>query len=439
MATLSYFTDKLSAETRVLIYGFVFGSVTHVKRLTQDEHAAGAKQDERVILFDPPAQPEDVLAATSIFGTNKKISEEAIETFYHTKTLRMTFTQLSHDAEQHADYLNLVRKLDSTDCFNHFIFRPRSVIYSALETALQLPSIKRVTVLTEYLAYNPNHPSYRTGHDRSCFASVRDLVEALELGQLLCVDIGRYEIKDAEFEGLLFENSKLLKMWPNVKSMPDGFDGYLATCGTMDDWQLLAASSNIMAYASQTSFRVWVSLYESLLEWQDKGRPKVPYPLRDTEYYDRRAIAQYIKSRDPDATITPQGQHGRSVPLHKLGPQHDSDTLEWATELLAMNIEVFVFTAGTGTGCGNSIYMEIAKPYWPELEGGQGIGAQLASSRDERRDGACSSQMELASLERAVEKGICNAAEVQSRMEEFLHRAGGRRQAMVERYGGDIP
>ena len=97
--TVSYFTDKLSAETRVLIYGYVFGPSAHVKRLEQEELPADAKKDERVIFFHQPTKAEEVLAPTSIFSTNKLVSAEAMETFYNTEHLRMTFIQVVNDAK----------------------------------------------------------------------------------------------------------------------------------------------------------------------------------------------------------------------------------------------------------------------------------------------------------------------------------------------------
>jgi len=54
------------------------------------------------------------------------------------------------------------------------------------------------------------------------------------------------------------------------------------------------------------------------------------------------------------------------LPLHKLRPGHDSASLEWATELLAVNIESFRYQDG--------IDMPLAKACWPELEEGRSIG-----------------------------------------------------------------
>jgi len=70
MATISYFVDKLSAEIRTNIYGFLFGESAYVKRPTPNDAEARS--------------------ATAILATCRKIHEEALETLYNTKTVRLT-------------------------------------------------------------------------------------------------------------------------------------------------------------------------------------------------------------------------------------------------------------------------------------------------------------------------------------------------------------
>ncbi|KAK4544697.1 hypothetical protein LTR36_003946 [Oleoguttula mirabilis] len=365
MTTFSYFTE-LSAETRVLIYGFVFGTCSHVKRIAQDELPAHAKKDERLVLFEEPMMVDPVLVATSVLATNKLISGEAMETFYNTKNVRLTFTQVHDDVKLHTDYLDLVRNIEIIECFNHFLFQPRQVLRDALTQALQLPKIRSVTILTEYLAYNPNHPGYGDLNDHDLHSlSVSQFAKAAQLGTVRCTDIGRYEINGGVFSRVCFANSKLLRMWPDVKATPKGYDGYNASEEIQNLWGLSGYTANLVAFASQASFRVWVGLYE---QWLCCTGKHAPGQLTDIEWIERTSVDRYLKQRHPDATIVPRGSDGETVPLHMLGPQHDTDTLAWATEFLALNIETFGYMKN-----GMPPEMADAKAYWPELESGEGI------------------------------------------------------------------
>lgn len=204
-------------------------------------------------------------------------------------------------------------------------------------------------------------------------------MNSTSLGNLVWIDVRRYVVKGGKLDGLLFENSEMLKMWPNVKSTPDGYDGYYAALDIRRGWRLGGYPSSFFAYASQTSLRVWVGLCEQLAERAGKGIPPPPLgQIVNCEHMDRLSVIDYLKKRSDVRLVPPAPAHGDRVPLHKLGPQHDAETLEWASEFLAMNIETFGFM--TEVEADWDVMTVDAKAFWPEIEDGTGIGETQAGA-----------------------------------------------------------
>jgi len=95
MTSFSYLSNKPSTETRVHIYEYAFGPATHAKRLSEPISGGNPQEqkDERLVLF----KPADVVIKrfeTSFFCTNKTISSEAMDTFFNSKIVRLSFEQL---------------------------------------------------------------------------------------------------------------------------------------------------------------------------------------------------------------------------------------------------------------------------------------------------------------------------------------------------------
>ncbi|KAK4542522.1 hypothetical protein LTR36_006775 [Oleoguttula mirabilis] len=329
MASFSYFLDKLSPETRVLIYGFVFGECKYVTRRPATVMEENTQRlDDRIRYFGlpTPKRTGDVAINSDIFAVDKQVSVEALETFYNARTVRVRFERLY--AEKDSDYLNFVRRLEFADCLA--TVRDED-IHLALRTASRLPGIKLVTILSDSLADSPVLPPSIT---------VRAFVDSHRLGELTCADIGQYRLSTA-YGDITIVNSKLSGMWPDVASTPANYDAKAKAVQLLEEWQ----------HPDNPEFSAWCDLF---------------------------AWAHSIKATDSVDTV-PLGRDGRLVPIHKLGPKHDAVTLEWATELLAMNIETYVATDPS-----RLLGPEIdAKVCWPELENGECAGAEAGRQNAE--------------------------------------------------------
>lgn len=379
MATFSYFGDKLSPETRVLIYSFVFGTSEHVKRTGSPNLPWDAfiVKDTRLRFYDLPT-PKDTSAAaidTSILAVSKDISAEALETLYNRKTVRLTFEQLLGDKGN--DYLNFVRKLEIIDCVSvSKTYGGPAVIRSALQLASSLPRIRSVTILSDSLARLPGPNVHMT---------VRSFAESVDLGEVTCVDIGKYRLS-GEYSKIMVANSKVLKLWPSVAGMPAEYDALAEARQVLVQWGLSTSLPKWMAWASQTSLRLWVGLFEQMLVEAAKPFDRHSVDIDSPEVGRRRDLGVWYQSIKftTDVDRTPWGADGDRVPMHELGPRHDSSTLEWASELLAMNIETFVTPQemfSTPGSCGDT------QACWPELEDGESIGAaRAAESRAEHQE-----------------------------------------------------
>ncbi|KAK5123725.1 hypothetical protein LTR85_002361 [Meristemomyces frigidus] len=102
MTSFSYFVDKLSPETRVLIYGFVFGDCKHVRHraLADAEDIDTQPEVERVVYYELPTPKCTGRAIHSnIFAVSKQVSAESLETFYNAKTVRLRFEDLADGRE----------------------------------------------------------------------------------------------------------------------------------------------------------------------------------------------------------------------------------------------------------------------------------------------------------------------------------------------------
>ncbi|KAK5123724.1 hypothetical protein LTR85_002360 [Meristemomyces frigidus] len=252
----------------------------------------------------------------------------------------------------------------------------RELVHSALQTASELPKVRSVTILSDCLAYSPKLKGAVT---------VREFMEAYGLGELTCVEVGRYRLS-TDYGDVTVANSKILKMWPNVASTPLEYDAKAEARRVIDEWLqpriFKVVCRTDMAWAAHTSLRLWVGLFEEALAakysvWDEDG------DVDDIELEYRHDVIAWLGALKIHEAIgwTPPGVDGRHVAMHTLGPQHDAVTLEWATELLAMNIETY-FTSDPSRLFGPDVD---AKACWAELEDGESVGAVIHARHVEWR------------------------------------------------------
>ncbi|PIA94330.1 hypothetical protein CB0940_07967 [Cercospora beticola] len=355
------FLDKLSAEIRVQIYGHVFGEATHV-RLAPDHNLTN---DTNGDAESSKASHKSFPVETSIMAANKQIHEEAIETFYNKKTICLTFAQL-HTALEALDsgashHLDMARRIEIVGCKSA---RVASVHYCLFRLHL-LPHLKSLVILTEYLT-TMGHP------DLHC--SAQQWIADMGLSGLVCIDIGKFEFKDdSKLAKVQLLNSKLVRMWPAVKSTPEDYDPVKEVARLRDEWAMSGFVSNLYSWASHTSLRLWVAMHEALVVYaadKEADDTTVTQDLEDDHFIDwMRSTVQ----RGPSFTHFVNRPRG-GISMHALGPQHDPARLEAATEFLAMNITSYKLHA-EDLEEGFPFRITYASPSWPEL-GGVDVGAE---------------------------------------------------------------
>ncbi|PPJ51976.1 hypothetical protein CBER1_10699 [Cercospora berteroae] len=363
------FLDKLSAEIRVQIYGHVFREADHV----QTGASYRCKHYNHREEGDEPTEAfvEQSFIESPIMATNKQIHGEAVDTFYNEKIIRLTFTQLdvalgalasgNSRSLDKTRYMEMARHIEIVQCKS----ARRDSVQRCLARLHLLPRLKSFTVLTEFLTtVGPPSEHY----------TAQQWAADMGLSGLVCVDIGKFDFKDdSKLAKVQLLNSKLVRMWPAVKSTPEDYDPVKEVARLRKEWAMSASVSNLYSWASHTSLRLWVAMHEALVVYaadKEAGDDTANQDLGDDHFIDwMRSTVQ----RGPSFTHFVNRPRG-GISTHVLGPQHDPARLEAATELLAMNITSYRLHA-EDLEEGFPFRITYASPSWPEL-GGVDIGAE---------------------------------------------------------------
>ncbi|KAK3665991.1 hypothetical protein LTR22_002993 [Elasticomyces elasticus] len=366
MASTSYLVDKLSTEIRLYIYGCVLGCSDYAKR-------SGDSDD-----------PSEVIS-TALAATCRRIHDEVLELFYDTKTMRLTVTELD-TALSTDSFTSFARCVQLIDCVRTpSPAKLRNVLYKTL----LLPRIKVVTIAADCLAYGenlvkkeitdedwwdrrddePDMPDYQDVTPGSQM-SVRRFMRKIGLGEVVCIDMGRYRLSGA-FEKVQILHTKLLRMWPEVAATPEGYDAFAVAKGLIEEWDIHDARhcSAVLAWVAHTSLQLFVGLleasaYETLqgeeLSFDD---PDYKYKKYRPEVFmeSMKIVPGYLDFRPKDLL---------SVPVHKLSAHQDPALLEFWTEQISLNIATCRDPVETSE---EPLYVD-ARPHWCELEGGEPIG-----------------------------------------------------------------
>lgn len=245
-----YFTDKLSAELRVAIYTFLSSDSAYAKR----SHERSNKQ-----------------SVTAILATNRKLYTEAVDTFYKTEILRLSVEQL-RDCLKCQDFRTQARHVQIVE-LRRDVAHAR--LHASLSDLLSLPQIKKVEMLSDSLAAPTAGSTSELAYHYP--ATVREVVSRWRLGQVTCVDIGRYQL-NGDFASVEIIHSGIMRLWPHVASTPEAYDALQETKRIRDEWQLGGSATNVAGWIGRTSLRLWVGLLQ--VYW-DRFQGKVSLSAED--------------------------------------------------------------------------------------------------------------------------------------------------------------
>lgn len=146
MASVSFFTDKLSAETRIQIYKYIFGPGEVARRKEVTPKAGELSRSKSI---NPAAPKKEGTIATAIFAVNKATSAEALETFYNTKVILLTPVEL-YEALKIGSFRDLIRSVEIAQAFNN---GSSLQLIKALHDLQTLPRIRSISILSEYFHF----------------------------------------------------------------------------------------------------------------------------------------------------------------------------------------------------------------------------------------------------------------------------------------------
>lgn len=179
-----------------------------------------------------------------------------------------------------------------------------------------------------------------------------------KLGKATCVKIGRFQLK-GKFKNIEIVNRKLLKMWPGVVNAPKDFDAYLEVLVLQVENNIPPAMWNATVWASQTSLRRWVGLYDEVFNTTDHAAQN--WDEQKTEIL--KEFSDSVRGWMPKSYLDVR-QENQS--LRSLKPGDNEALLAWATELLSINIAAYYADTGLDDDGG----VELRAAHWVETDGG---------------------------------------------------------------------
>ena len=328
--------DQFPAEVREMVYDEVFGPTKVITPMGGFRTALAG---------DQLLQPEVYIKApvhTSILATSKEICKEASYTLYRDRIVRSDITQL-RTLLRRATFGQLVRSIEIDDHFRAFQNRPYAhALFAELRI---LPRLRSTTILSDKFAF--------TQHNGRAYITVREFATMMHLGEAVCVDIGRFQLR-GRFSHVQIVHRKLVKMWPNVVSTPENYDVYADILGlpSFDD-ECTFDLFNVAAWATHTSLRRWVGLYDEFLRIDvhlDSYLAGMNHAQRSL--FERFVLSmRWLRHIYPGSSVPSYSDYVyqsrmRRRPMKTLRPSDGPETLAWATDLLSVNITAFFPLSG---------------------------------------------------------------------------------------------
>lgn len=370
LSTSSPLTEKLSAEMRIMIYQHLFGAGKYAKLIetqcNSNETDGEEEEEGQKSSGGAESHAADMKLCTSIFAVNKQLHDEALEAFYNNKTIRVTFQQLQRLADT-PDAAYFIRDIEITHCLDAI---PKE-IHLSLKAALRLPRLRSITILSDCIS---------EGIHSSANMTVRGYVTLVNLGEVVCTDIGRYKLQ-GRFAPVQFAHRKILKMWPNVASTPDDFDVIAEIKEVSRHWEIVSDPAvNLESWASHRYLRIWVALWQHALKFGAKG---IALPPLETTNSPRTiiSITNWVEGSlmHPEEALEVFAKYKHpTIAIHQLGPEHHSRLLEYVTEELSMNIGAYY----RAELINHDFVARLEKPKWAEL--GEGSWGEEEVQRQDK-------------------------------------------------------
>ncbi|EGP88823.1 unnamed protein product [Zymoseptoria tritici ST99CH_3D7] len=318
-----YFLDRLSPEIRCSIYEYVFGPTKHVQRLPERREGL---DDVGPPIYDRywNRQGENSLISTGILAVSEFVHAEALDTLYKSKVIRTTFDGFNSlmYLEGHGD---LVRNVEIKDCDRSTNWRgDRDVLIEAVQDAQFLPQLKTFTIMTEYL-----RPHWEA------VATPRLFARAVGLGEVVCTGIGRYRVA-GRYNKVTFANTQICQLWRKVVDTPEDYDAYAEVKSIIAEWNIDGDEEEIIAWASHSSFRLWIALIQRCLNRRFRFAAGLPFQGSEEQ---GKLLSTF--QRCSEAAIDHEVMDRLTEPLCHLEEQNNPLHMEGFTEWLVRGMGYF--------------------------------------------------------------------------------------------------
>lgn len=312
---------------------------------------------------DQLLQPEVYVKApvhTSILATNKRIHSEALDTLYRERVVRGSITEFK-TLLHNAGFRDHVRRIEIYDYFQ--AFRNHRFAHMLLAWIQTLPQIRSTTILSDRFAF--------TQHNRRSYITVCEFAAMMQLGEAVCVNIGRFELR-GRFSHIRIVHRKLVKMWPDVASTPEDYDVYADVLGLTNlHGECIFEMFNVALWAAHTSLRRWVGLYDELL----RGHFGLDPYLLGKSNEQLALLGRFVHSHrglqhlNPGSSIPSYARYvheskARHRLVKMLRPSDGPEMLTWATDLLSVNITAFYPSQADD----RQAYLQ--RTHWADTDGG---------------------------------------------------------------------
>lgn len=379
METPASSLQRLPLELRIAIYAHVFGTSQVIKPSSSDTVLGIYKEPFGSIVHSHAPQPAEVQLHTSILATSKTIFLEAISVLYFEKTIRGSLKdlrQLLHST----GFTEHVRRIEVAGGAGYFQVEE---IHSILLRLQVLPQVPSLIILSDCLGLADGKASGGTTH-----VTVPEFASMAELGKVTCTDIGQYQIHGM-FKRWKFVNRRLTKMWNQVETTPDDYNAFDDLAAVMSKWPLEGNAYDWVAWAAQTSLRLWVGLHDFMLCAAISG--DIEELRRTPETHIFRELERYAWTTRPFCYDARKLIDGAFVDVRKLNrwflrglkAGDDQDTLLWATEYLAVNIATYT----TWVDRRGRQEWNAAQSSWSEVDGSLDTIEYHARNQDFAKDG----------------------------------------------------
>lgn len=184
--------------------------------------------------------------------------------------------------------------------------------------------------------------------------TARMVAEREYLGGIICTDIGRFAFLDERLRKIEIVHTKLLKLWPSVKTTPTTFDPIDEIQQKLAPLQLEDDYRNAKTKELHRSLRLWVGLWQAARDYQSSSIGTL------LDWRRHCVLETFFLTMSYRNMNWSYGD--LDILVRDMGPRDNPLILEWVTDVISENMAVCWLPASME---GEAM---ATTPHWAELE-----------------------------------------------------------------------